>query len=66
MRTSFTCIVTILCVLPAWPKEWNVEFKLHAPFHTTIEGRYAGGKVTELKVTPPERRKDIVLPGVLE
>ena len=27
-------------LLPAWPKEWDVEFKLHAPQQTIVEGVY--------------------------
>jgi hypothetical protein len=47
-------------LLPAWPKEWNVDFKLHAPYNTTVEGKLREGEITELKVTPESRRKDIV------
>jgi alpha-L-fucosidase 2 len=50
-----------LLLLPAWPKEWDVEFKLHAPRNTTVEGRYASGRLERLVVTPESRRKDIVL-----
>ena len=25
-------------LLPAWPKEWDTDFKLHAPYQTTVEG----------------------------
>ena len=25
-------------LFPAWPKEWDVSFKLHTPFNTTVEG----------------------------
>jgi hypothetical protein len=49
-------------LLPAWPKEWNVEFKLHAPYGTTVEGRYRNGTLEEFTVTPSRRRKDIVSP----
>lgn len=48
-------------LLPAWPKDWNVEFKLHAPRQTTIEGRVVNGEVVDLKVTPESRRKDVVI-----
>lgn len=48
-------------LLPCWPKEWNVRFKLHAPKQTTIEGVYKDGKVTDLKVFPAERREDIII-----
>eukprot|EP01098_Paradermamoeba_levis_P002420 TRINITY_DN12810_c0_g1_i1.p1 TRINITY_DN12810_c0_g1~~TRINITY_DN12810_c0_g1_i1.p1 ORF type:complete len:311 (-),score=-21.16 TRINITY_DN12810_c0_g1_i1:68-1000(-) len=49
-------------LLPAWPSDWNVTFKLHAPYNTTVEGRVVNGKVEKLKVTPQERAKDVVLP----
>ncbi|MEI6678233.1 MAG: DUF5703 domain-containing protein [Mariniphaga sp.] len=47
-------------LLPAWPKNWNVSFKLHAPKQTTIEGEYRDGKLSNLKVTPKSRLKDVV------
>ncbi len=47
-------------VLPAWPKNWNASFKLHAPGNTTVEGEVHGGKLTSLKVTPPSRAADVV------
>jgi hypothetical protein len=46
-------------LFPAWPKEWNVTFKLHAPTNTILEGVLKYGKLESLKVTPEERRKDI-------
>ena len=53
-----------IVLFPAWPKEWDVQFKLHAPFNTTVEGVYRGGKLERLKVTPATRRKDVLqLPG---
>jgi len=48
-------------LLPAWPKDWDVDFKLHAPRATTVEGRVRDGKVSDLKVTPESRRKDVVI-----
>jgi hypothetical protein len=44
-------------VLPAWPKEWDVEFKLHAPGNTVVECVFRNGKVEHLKVTPETRMK---------
>jgi hypothetical protein len=36
--------------------DWDVDFKLHAPRQTTVEGVLRGGKlVTSLKVTPESR-----------
>lgn len=49
-------------LLPAWPKQWNCEFKLHAPGQTTVEGKVENGRVVGLKVLPESRRQDIVLP----
>ena len=49
-----------LYVLPAWPKNWDVSFKLHAPYNTTVEGQFKAGKLEQLKVTPESRRKDVV------
>ncbi len=47
-------------VLPAWPKNWNVSFKLHAPSNTTVEGVVKAGKLEQLKITPESRAKDVV------
>lgn len=46
-------------LLPAWPKQWDVHFKLHAPYQTTVECTVKDGKVTELEVTPEARRADV-------
>jgi hypothetical protein len=51
-------------LFPAWPKEWNVDFKLHAPYNTIVEGKLVNGKIEKLIVTPQSRRKDVVLPEV--
>ena len=47
-------------LMPAWPKNWNVSFKLHAPKQTTIEGEYRDGKLIKLTVIPKSRLKDVV------
>jgi hypothetical protein len=47
-------------LLPAWPKEWNVRFKLHAARQTVVEGKVINGRLTALKVIPASRRKDVV------
>jgi hypothetical protein len=43
----------------AWPKDWNVDFKLHAPYKTIVEGSLRGGKLHELKVSPSQRKADV-------
>lgn len=50
-------------LLPAWPRDWDVEFKLHAPRQTVIEGVYRAGKLLTLRVTPENRRQDVVVAG---
>jgi hypothetical protein len=48
-------------VLPAWPQDWNVHFKLHAPYQTTVECEYRDGRIQSLLVTPESRRDDVEL-----
>lgn len=47
-------------LFPAWPKNWNVHFKLHAPYNTTVEATVKNGKIASLTVLPKEREKDVV------
>lgn len=49
-----------ILLLPAWPKEWSAEFKLHAPFGTIVEGSIKDGRLSNLVVTPPERAADVI------
>jgi alpha-L-fucosidase 2 len=51
---------TKILLLPAWPEDWDVEFKLHAADNTTVECSYKDGEVRELVVTPATRAADIV------
>jgi len=47
-------------LLPAWPKDWDCAFKLHAPYNTTVEGVIKAGKLEKFTVTPQSRAKDVV------
>ncbi|NND09090.1 MAG: hypothetical protein HKN87_22185 [Saprospiraceae bacterium] len=47
-------------LLPAWPNDWDVEFKLFAPQNTIIEAAVKNGEITRLIISPKEREKDIV------
>lgn len=49
-----------LVLFPAWPKDWDVDFKLHAPHQTVVEGVLRDGKLVSLKITPESRRVDLV------
>ena len=50
-------------VLPAWPKDWDVEFKLHAPYNTTVEATLQRGRLVRIDVQPPGRAKDVKVWG---
>ncbi len=39
-------------LLPAWPKNWNVDWRLHAPGDRVVEGRFADGTWQRLTITP--------------
>ncbi|MCX7046047.1 MAG: DUF5703 domain-containing protein [Candidatus Sumerlaeota bacterium] len=53
-------------LLPAWPEDWDVSFKLHANYQTTVECVYRDGKTQSLKVAPASRQGDIVDMSTLE
>lgn len=46
-------------LLPSWPKEWDVHFKVNAPNNTTIDGVYEDGKVKKMKITPKNSKNQI-------
>ena len=50
-----------ILLFPAWSKEWDIHFKLHATSETTVEATLKDGKVTDLKVLPESRKKDIII-----
>jgi len=39
-------------LLPAWPKEWNVKFKLHIPGNRQIEAEWKDGKMAAVRKYP--------------
>ncbi len=48
-------------VLPAWPKDWSVAYKLYAIDRTVVEVEYLDGKV-KVKTTPASKMKEVILP----
>jgi len=46
-------------VFPAWPKDWDVDFKLHAPHNTIVEGKLVNGEIIRLHVSPEKRSIDL-------
>jgi Domain of unknown function (DUF5703) len=55
MQTSDSSIY----LFPAWPKEWDVHFKLHAPDKTIVEAEMKNGKIELLSIIPESRKKDV-------
>lgn len=49
-----------ILLFPAWPKEWDVHFKLHAKENTVVEAKIENGKVKILRVEPKHRMDDII------
>ncbi|WP_423128623.1 DUF5703 domain-containing protein [Gaoshiqia sp. Z1-71] len=47
-------------LFPAWPRERDVHFKLHAPGKTTVEVELKNGEIRSMTVFPEFRRKDIM------
>jgi hypothetical protein len=62
-RMLMQCEGDKIHLLPAWPQDWNADFRLHAPMRTVVEGRVEGGKLVNLMVTPKSRKKDITVRG---
>ena len=52
-----------VALLPAWPCEWDVEFKLHAPLGTVITGALRAGRLS-FAVDPPSRRTAVDAPAL--
>lgn len=50
-------------LLPAWPADWDVEFKLQAPQRTILIGKVAAGQLVHLEVQPETRRNDLKIPS---
>jgi alpha-L-fucosidase 2 len=50
-----------ILLLPTWPRDWTADFKLHAPYQTTVEGHVENGKISKLRVSPRARAKDVVV-----
>ncbi len=59
-RMLMQCDEGQIHLLPAWPKEWHVDFRLHAPGQTVVEGRAENGALCELHLTPDHRHEAIL------
>lgn len=48
-------------LFPAWPREWEVRFKLHAPGPTVVEAEMKEGRIRVLSIEPERRRADLII-----
>lgn len=48
-----------IALLPAWPKDWDADFRLHGPKQTMVTGKVHGAKLESLQVSPESRRQDV-------
>jgi len=50
-----------IVLFKSWPAEWDGDFRVQAPFDTTVEGTIRSNKLVKLLVTPASRRTDLVI-----
>ena len=50
-----------ILLLPAWPADWDADFKLHLPPKTVVSGKVMSGKLTDWQIEPATRRKDVIV-----
>lgn len=48
-------------LLPAWPAEWDVDFKLHLQGGVVLTGTVKDGKLVTWDITPAARKADVVV-----
>ena len=60
-RMLLQCDGDRILLLPAWPIEWDVDFKLHAAQQTTVHAVWRARRLVMLDVHPPERARAITL-----
>ncbi len=53
------CVDEKIYLFPAWPAEWDVDFKLYAYGNTVVECSYKAGEIKYIKTNPESRKADI-------
>lgn len=48
-------------LVPAWPAEWNVKFRLHVPGNKQVEGEWRNGKMIGVKKYPESSDTNIII-----
>lgn len=49
-------------LFPAWPRDWDVDIRLHAPGGTILGASLRSGRLTRLATTPASELARVVLP----
>jgi len=52
-----------ILLTPAWPKNWNAKFRLHASGNVFVQGTIVRGKLTEFTTTPPGAKARVKVIG---
>lgn len=50
-----------ILLLPAWPADWDADFKLHLMRRTVLTGTVKDGKLVAWDIQPASRKKDVVV-----
>jgi len=50
-----------ILLLPAWPADWDVDFKLHLSQRAILTGTVKAGRLTTWGIHPASRKKDVVV-----
>lgn len=50
-----------ILLLPAWPANWDADFKLHLNGGGTLTGTVKDGKLLTWDIAPADRRRDVVV-----
>ena len=48
-----------IILFPTWPDEWDVNFRVHLPYETVLQGELEDGEVVSLRANPSDRLEDI-------
>jgi hypothetical protein len=50
-----------ILLLPAWPANWDADFRLHVARNTVIYGTVKAGELKEWSIEPASRRRDVIV-----
>jgi len=50
-----------ILLLPAWPANWDADFKLHLSRQTIITAKIVNGELADWTISPEYRKKDVVV-----